>query len=118
MKKLMLAAGFLSLGLSGAATAESTYMPKYLEDGLISVCKAAANDKSYRMSKEIKALRLKTKTVALKVVCNGSDIISFAESYGAEKTAAKLSDSIGSVRVTDIAMNASTKYDVSFKVKE
>lgn len=117
MKKLLLATGLVTFGFSGAALAEGTYMPKYVEDGLISVCKAAAQDKSMRMSKEIKGLRLKTKTVALNVVCNGEDIISFAENYGAEKTAAKLSNSIGSVQVTDIAMNSSTKFDVTFDME-
>lgn len=114
MKKLLLATGILAFGYSGTLAAEEMYMPNYVEDGLISICKNAARDKGGRMSKEIKSLRLKTKTVALNVVCNGEDIISFAERYGAEKTVARLSNSIGSVQVTDIAMNSGAKYDVTF----
>jgi len=48
-------------------------------------------------------------------VCNGQDIISFSERYGAKRTTAKLNRSIGSVKVTDIAAISNTKYDVTFK---
>ncbi len=118
MKKLLLLSGVIALstlGFSSVAVAESSYMPAYVEEGLIRICKSAALDKSFRMSKEIKALHLKTRVVALNVVCNGQDIISFAEYYGAKKTTAKLSHSIGSVQVTDLAQIRDYQYDVSFK---
>jgi len=36
-------------------------------------------------------------------MCNGQDIISFAESYGADKTAATLQRSLGKANIIDIA---------------
>ncbi|HBY86192.1 MAG TPA: hypothetical protein DEO86_09975, partial [Colwellia sp.] len=51
-------------------------------------------------------------TVALKLMCNGEDVISFAESNGADKTAAKLQNSIGNVEITDVA--ALSKVNVTF----
>ena len=114
MKKLTIITGLVTLGFSSISVAENTYMPSYVEQGLIQICKSAANDKMLKMNKSIKDLKLKHKTVALKVVCNGRDIISFAEHYGAQKTASRLSNSIGSVEVTDIASTDTMKYDVKF----
>ncbi|WP_440876366.1 DUF3718 domain-containing protein [Thalassotalea sp. PLHSN55] len=115
MKKLIVLTASLSLGFGSSALAESSYMPEYLEEGLVKICKTAALDKRLQMSKEIRSLRLKTRVVALNVVCNGQDIISFAEQYGAVKTTAKLSNSIGSVQVTDLASITGYKYDVNFE---
>jgi len=115
MKKLIIASGLISLGLALPSHAEAPYIPSHLEDGLISICKSAALDKRLKMTKTMKEHHLKTKVVALNVMCNGQDIISFAEKYGAVKTTAKLSDSIGSVSVTDIAAMNNVKYDVTFE---
>lgn len=115
MKKLTLT--FIStavISLSSSAIAENFYLPSYVEQGLVSICKSAAKDQPLKMNDEIRSLRLKTKVVALKVVCNGQDIISFAESYGAERTTAKLSNSIGRVQVTDLAKLSDQKFDVTF----
>ncbi len=112
----MLATGFVTLCISSISFAESDYLPSYVEQGLIQVCKAAAYDKTYKMNKEIKGLRIKTKVIALNVMCNGQDIISFAERYGAVKTTARLSKSIGSVQVTDLAAINSYNYDVTFEM--
>ena len=114
MKKLIIVSGIMSLGLALPSQAEAPYIPSHLEDGLVSICKSAALDNRLKMTKKMKEFHLKTKTVALNVMCNGQDIISFAERYGAEKTTAKLSNSIGSVSVTDIAAMNAVKYDVTF----
>jgi hypothetical protein len=45
-------------------------------------------------------------------MCNGDDIITFAERHGADKTAAKLQRSIGSVNIIDTA--AISKINVNF----
>ena len=115
MKKLALFAGVVTLGLSSVVTAESYYIPSYLEAGLISICKNAANDKVLKMTRSIDEFRLNEKFVALNVVCNGKDIISFADSYGAKKTTARLNNSLGTVEVTDIAAMREYKYDVTFE---
>lgn len=115
MKKLTLTLlSAATFSFASNATADEYYLPSYVEQGLVSICKSAARDKPMKMSKEIKGLRLQTKTVALKVVCNGKDIIAFAESYGAERTTARLSNSIGNVSVTDLAKLDNQKLDVTF----
>lgn len=88
-------------------------MTPYMETALIDVCKAAKSNHLYRYNKTVKSYNLQDKTIALKVMCNGTDIISFAEHYGADKTAAKLLNSIGSVQITDVA--AITKINVTFE---
>ncbi len=60
-------------------------MSPYMESALIEVCKAAISNSPMQLSKTTKAHRLQTKTVALKLMCNGEDVISFAEHYGADK---------------------------------
>ncbi len=116
MKKLILAASVLSVGLCAPAFAESTYMPSYVEKGLIKVCISAAQDKTHKMAKSIKEMHLKHKFIALNVMCNGQNIIAFAERYGAERTSSRLSNSVGSVQVTDIVAN-NHNYDVTFEFK-
>jgi len=115
MKKLPIYAGLLTLGFATSAVAESSYLPHYVEQGLIKICKTAAQDKLLNMNKSIKELNLKHKVVALNVVCNGQDIISFADRYGAERTTARLNRSVGTVEVTDIASIGNKKYDVTFE---
>ena len=45
-------------------------------------------------------------------MCNGDDIIAFAEKHGADRTAAKLQRSLGSVNIIDVA--AIDKINVTF----
>ena len=87
-------------------------MSPFMKTALVDVCKAAMSDKVYRLNNTTKSYNLKDKTVALKVMCNGDDIISFAEKHGAERTAAKLQKSIGNVSIIDTAANA--KLSVTF----
>jgi len=114
MNKLTLITGILVIGFSANTIAENYYLPSHVEQGLVQVCKSAANDKLMKMNKSIKALNLKSKTVALNVICNGKDIISFAEHYGAKRTVAKLSKKLGSVQIIDLAAVGQKKYDVTF----
>jgi len=106
--------GVLSTSFSSNLIAEDTYMPAYVERELISICRSAAQDKSLKMTQSIKGIRLNYKVVALKVVCNDKDIISFAEHHGAKKTVAKLSHSIGKVNLTDLAFINHKKHRVTF----
>lgn len=84
----------------------------YMKTALVDVCKAAMSNKIHRFNDTTKSYRLKVKTVALKVMCNGDDIITFAENHGADKTAAKLQRSIGNVSIIDTA--ATSKLSVTF----
>jgi len=116
MKKMILpfTASIIFTAFSSSVVAESMHIPLYVEQDLVSICKVAAQDKVRKMNKLIKGIRLNHKVVALKVVCNGSDIISFAEQFGAKNTTAKLSRSIGKVEVTDLAFIDHGKYHVTF----
>lgn len=71
MKKAIITLGVLTLGFSANTLAEGNYLPSYVEEGLVKICKTAAQDKLMSMNKSIKALRIKHKTIALNVVCNG-----------------------------------------------
>lgn len=95
------------------ATFSANAMDSYVENALIDVCKAAKSDDIFRLNRTAKSYNLKDKTVALKVMCNGDDIIAFAEKHGATKTAAKLERSVGGVSITDVA--AVSKINVSFE---
>ncbi|TPH15042.1 DUF3718 domain-containing protein [Litorilituus lipolyticus] len=87
-------------------------MNPYMESALVEVCKAAQSNSVQKLNQTTKNYRLQDRTVALKLMCNGEDVISFAENSGAEKTAAKLQKSIGKVDITDIA--AVSKINVTF----
>lgn len=94
----------------------SLAMDKYVESSLIEVCKTAKSNKILKFTQTTKHYRLKNKTVAMKVMCNGDDIIDFAEKHGAYKTAKKLKKSIrhlGNVDITDVAKVE--KINVNFK---
>lgn len=87
-------------------------MDPTLERALVKICKAAASNTPMRLKNSIDDYQLSKKSVALKVMCNGADIISFAESHGADKTAGKLQRSIGNVNIIDTA--ASEKLSVTY----
>jgi hypothetical protein len=89
--------------LAFSLTSQATSM-SYMDTALVEVCKAAQSNKVFKLDSTIKSYRLQNKTVALKVMCNGDDIITFSEKNGATKTAAKLQKSIGEVSITDVAV--------------
>lgn len=98
-----------SLSLLAVSLPSQAAMSEHMEHALISVCKAAKSNNIQHLNKTTKAFHLKKKAVALKVVCNGEDIISFAESSGADKTAAYLEKSISNVQITDLAAQSKLK---------
>ena len=87
-------------------------MSPYMKTALVDVCKAAMSNKIHRLNSTTNSYRLNDRTVALKVICNGDDIISFAENHGAYKTAAKLQKSVGNVSIIDTA--SLSKLSVTF----
>ena len=101
-----------SLLLSNGAQANS--MSSYMENALIDVCKAAKSNNTIRFNNTVDGYRLKTKTVALKVVCNGENISEFAANHGANKTADRLNNALGDVSIEDVALNESDKLYVNF----
>lgn len=102
LKSLALTTTTLALLTSFSFTSHA--MDKYVESALIDVCKSALSNSLRKYTKTVKSYNLKDKTVALKVMCNGDDIIDFAHRYGANKTAARLERSIsGRVNIIDVA---------------
>ena len=93
----------VSLPLLALSLPSQASMSPHMKTALVDVCKAAKSNHLYRLNSTLKSYRLKEKTIALKVLCNGTDIISFAEQYGATKTASKLQNSIGDVNIIDVA---------------
>jgi len=110
--KTTLLAFTAALPLLTMSMSSQAAMTPYMENALIDVCKAAISNSVHKLNKTTKEYRLQKKTVALKLMCNGEDVISFAEHYGADKTAATLQKSLGNVSITDVA--ALSKVDVSF----
>lgn len=98
---------FLAISLSSQASTTPQ-----MEKALIEVCKAAQSNSLLKLKNTTNSYHLKSKTVALKLVCNGENVIDFAESNGADKTAAKLQNSIGNVSITDVA--SLSKVNVTF----
>ena len=105
----------LALGVSSHAVAQNTYLTPTVEKGLIKVCKTAAKDQLHQMHLTMKKQDWSFRQMSLNVMCNGQDLISFAERYGAKKTTAKLIKSIGNISVTDIASTRDYNFDVSFE---
>jgi len=110
-KKTLLALA-ASLPVLAISLPSQAAMTPYMEKALIDVCKAAKSNSLIKLNDTTKSYRIKTETVALKLMCNGEDVISFAENNGADKTAAKLQKSIGNVQITDVA--ALSKVNVTF----
>jgi len=91
-------------------------MDKYVETALIDTCRTVLTDRPYNLRKTIDSYHMKMRSVALKVMCNGDDIISFAERYGANRTAARLQRSIGKVNITDVVSAKKIHVNVNVNV--
>ncbi len=104
---LATAVPILTFSLSSQAAMD----PK-IENALIDVCKSVMSNKMYKYRDTTKAYHLKDKVIALKVMCNGEDIITFAESHHADKIAARLQKSVGNVSINDTVNIA--KLNVTF----
>jgi uncharacterized protein YqiB (DUF1249 family) len=89
--------------LAFSLTSQATSIT-YMDAALVEVCKAAKSNKVSKLKSVIKSYHLQDNTVALKVMCNGDDIITFAEKNGATKTAYKLQKSIGYNSYIDLAV--------------
>jgi len=90
----------------------SLAMDKHIESALIDVCKSAQKGNLRHFNQKTKSYHLTNQNVAMKVMCNGDDIIDFASKHGSDRIAAKLERSIGGVSITDMA--AVSKINVGF----
>ena len=93
-----------TITLLSSISFSSHAMDKYIEGALIDVCKSTLENSIGKYRRVSQSYNLKTKTVAMKVMCNGEDIIDFAQRYGSNKTAAYLEKSMsGQVSIIDVA---------------
>ncbi|WP_171022240.1 DUF3718 domain-containing protein [Thalassotalea litorea] len=104
MKTLNMIATCTATLITLASAQVNAQMDQQVETALQDICQAAKSDNVIRMNKTIKSYRLDHQTVALNVVCNRQDIISFAYDNGASKTADRLQRSVGETQITDLAM--------------
>ncbi|TLU66429.1 DUF3718 domain-containing protein [Thalassotalea litorea] len=95
-------------------TASADAMSSYMETALIDVCRSAESNNLVRFNKTMKEYRLKTQTVALKVVCNGENIPDFAATHGAYRTAERLNESLEDVSIEDVALQSQDKIHVNY----
>lgn len=104
----------ITFSVLSVASFSSLAMDNYVEKSLIEVCKASISNSQIKFNSTAKSYNLKYKTIASKVMCNGDDIINFAQKHGSYKTAAKLEKSLnsGNVSITDVA--ALNKINVEF----
>ena len=104
MNKVIKTTLSLTTGLVLTVAANTSFaMDPLVEKALVDTCKSTLSNSPLKMSKTIKSYRLDEKTVALKVMCNGEDIIAFAETHGADRTADRLNKAIGGVDIIDVA---------------
>lgn len=109
MKKLTTTLIALATTFAFTSSAQAAPMSSHMENALVKVCQSALSNNVNHLNNTAKAFNLDHKTVALKVVCNGDDIITFAEKNGAHKTAAQLEKSIGHVSILEVAATEKSK---------
>jgi hypothetical protein len=105
MKNLKLVtATAIACAMLSTVSFSSNAMDRHIELALIDVCKSTLSNSITKYRKTVNSYNLRDKAVALKVMCNGSDIIDFAQKHGAYKTADRLERSIsGQVNIIDVA---------------
>jgi len=96
-----------SLSFSSQAT-----MTPYMKSALVEVCQSVKSNKLSHYTSTVKSYRLNKKVIAQHLVCNGDDVITFAEKHHAYRTAANLKKTLGKVQITDIA--ALNKWSVNY----
>ncbi|TLU61795.1 DUF3718 domain-containing protein [Thalassotalea litorea] len=87
----------------------------YMETALVDTCKAAMSDSTYKLRQTLGEYNLKAKTVALGLVCNGEDVITFATNRGANNTADYMNEKLDGASITDLAATEQVTYEVTFE---
>lgn len=103
----------ITCSMLSIASFSSHAMDKFVETALIDVCQSTLTNNVLKLRKTTQSYNLREKSVAIKVMCNGDDIITFAQKHGANKIADRLARSIsGNVNIIDVA--AVEKINVTF----
>jgi hypothetical protein len=108
MKNITSAKTVLSLAALGLTclSFNSAAMDKSIENALIDVCEAAQSKSLIKYKRTTKSYRLRDTLIARKVMCNGDNIITFAEKSGSYKIADRLRSSLTNVNIIDLANNS------------
>ena len=114
LASLTMAVSVLFSGYSMAGESNAPMDP-YIRGILIDTCKAALTNRPYKLRKVMSENYLRPKAVAMKVMCNGKDISTFAYSHKAPRTGDFLSKYIGHVEIKDLAATHG-KWKVTFDV--
>ncbi|WP_372871009.1 DUF3718 domain-containing protein [Shewanella sp.] len=105
MKKLNVLSTVALASFCFSATAA---MDPYVENTLISVCKAGMSNSVVRFNDTMKDYRINEQRIFPKLVCNGETFYNFALSHGANRTAERISRYLpGEVIIKDLSMNLS-----------
>jgi hypothetical protein len=91
------------LPLLFVSNSSAASMSPTLERALVKVCVAAASNKPVKLKNALADYNLTEYNVALNLMCNNVDVISFAEQHNATKTVGRLQNSIGQVDIIDVA---------------
>ncbi|WP_394221782.1 DUF3718 domain-containing protein [Alteromonas gracilis] len=76
----------ITLSLTATAANANSY-PMEIENELIAVCKAVKSDSRLKLRRAIKATGLTTRELYKGLVCNGQDMMTFAATHSASRTA-------------------------------
>jgi len=76
----------ITLSLTATAATANSY-PKELEKDLIAVCEAVKSDSRMKLRRAVRATGLNMRELNNGLVCNGQDMMTFAATHGAAKTA-------------------------------
>ncbi len=105
-------AALSALGLSSAAMAA---MDPYVEYALIDTCKAIASNQPLKLNAAVREYNLSYRLIADKLVCNGRDVVDWADYNEADRNVAHLQHKIGGrVTITDLAANQNQRWQVQF----
>lgn len=86
IKSVLLSSAVVCLFTAASVMAES--YPASMEDDLVAVCKAVKSNNQVALRRAVKHSRVSLRELNDGLVCNGKDMLSFAQHYQADGTAA------------------------------
>lgn len=110
--KVLMASAVAGLVFLASGTA-SAGMDPFVEVRLIDVCKKISNDRVIPLRHAVKGYNLSYEEIGEKLVCNGYNVVAWAQVNGASKTAGDLKRKVGTVTISDLAM-AGERWEVNY----
>lgn len=100
--RMLLASTLTTLALLAGGTA-SAAMDRNIESALIDVCKKISSDRVIPLRSTVKGYNLSYEVIGEKLLCNGYNVIAWAQINGAERTADDMHRVLGTVTISDLA---------------